>query len=398
MIITCMLYIMISETNVFKMFNVTANENSSGVCCLTTDPGDVTTSEPSSFITEEAYKSFAFYTHLIVTPVLCIFGIVFNALGFGVIWPDVKQQKMSIYTYLCTLTLSDMIYLLIGLIRTIPTILKSLDIENAAYFEEHMKRWSIYFDMVFSHTSLALILVMSFERMLALVRPLKVKRTWFAKYPFGIIALCFFANVLFLLPFIVYFEVASFSVGNTTAYFIRFNPSVEEEMERYHVAQTIVDYFIPAVCLLVTNITIPIKYYRITQSRKTKFSDTAQNFTSRQMKVTLTVFAVTLMYFLLSVPNLTIKILSFVDTDYSFDGKHKLVFWFAIDLSNLFAYINAANDCIIYVLVSDYYRGVFKRKYCTCNCSSSEDNNGEVSSDYLSKIDTSPSSLSDLRF
>ena len=381
------------------MFNSTSGENISSFPSFTTDPGDVTTTEPNSFLTEETYKRFAFYTQIIVTPLICIFGIIFNALGFGVVWPDVKQQKMSIYKYLCALTLSDMIYLLVGLIRTIPTILKSLDMEHAAYFEEHMKRWSIYFDMVISHTSLALILVMSFERMLALVWPFKVRRTWFAKYPLSIIIFCFFANVLFHLPFIVYFEVASFSAGNTTVYFIRFNPAVVEEMERYHVTQTVVDYIIPAVCLLVTNITIPIKYYRITQSRKSTFSETTHSFTSRQMKITSTVFAVTLMYFLLSVPNVTIKILSFVDTDYSFDGKHKLVFWFAIDISNLFAYINAANDCLIYVLVSDYYRSIFKRKYCICTRSVTEESNFEMNCENLSKIDAIPSSLtSDIRF
>lgn len=380
--------------NVFKMSNVTTAENSSMFTTVTADFND---EEPSSFITKEAYESFAFYSHIIVTPVLCIFGIIFNSLGLGVIWPDVKQQKMSIYTYLCALTLSDMIYLVIGVIRTFPTILKNLGVENAGFVEEYMKRWSIYFDMVFSHTSLALILVMSFERMLALVRPFKVKRTWFAKYPLGIIILCFTVNIIFLLPFIVYMEVASFTAGNKTVYFIQFNPAVKEDMDRYHIAQTVVDYFIPAVCLLVTNITIPIKYYRVTQFRKTTFNETSRSFTSRQMKITSTVFAITFMYFLLSVPNLTLKILGFVDADYSFDGKHKLVFWFAIDLSNLFTYINAANDCVIYILVSDYYRGVFKRKYCNCN--PPEINYGtESSGEPLSKVCTSPTTVSNVRY
>ena len=226
---------------------------------------------------------------------------------------------------------------MIGVIRTIPTILKNLGVENAGFVEEYMKRWSIYFDMVFSHISLALILVMSFERMLALVQPFKVKRTWFAKFPLGIIFCVFlFVNIIFLLPFIIYLEVALFTAINKMVYFIQFNPAVKEDLNRYHIAQTVVDYFIPAVCLPVTNITIPIKYYRVTQSRKTTFNETSRSFASRQMKVTSTVFAVTFMYFLLSVPNLTIKILGFVDTDYSFDGKQKLVFWFAIDLSNLF--------------------------------------------------------------
>lgn len=338
--------------------------------------------ESSSGLTVDTYKKFAFAINIIVIPILCTFGIIFNGLGLGVIWPDIRQQKWSIYTYLCALTLSDMIYLAIGLIRTIPTIMKTLSVENAEYVEEHMKRWTIYLDMVFSHTSVAIIIVMSFERMIALVRPLQVKRTWFAKFPVGIIMSSFLINVIFLLPFVVYLEVASFQKGNETKYFIRFNPDIEADMDRYMIAQTVVDYIIPAICLLVTNITIPIKYYQVTKHRLTKFNVTPGSFNNRQLKITSTVFAITVMYFLLSVPNLSIKMLGFIDEEYSFDGKHKLVFWFAIDLSNLFFYINAANDCVIYILVSDYYRKVFRRKYCGCcipDVSYAEEN-GDMSS------------------
>ena len=94
--------------NVYKMSNVTIAENSSMFRTVT---ADFNAEEPSSFITKEAYGSFAFYSHIIVTPALCIFGIIFNGFGLGVIWPHVKHWKMSIYTYLCALTLSDMIYL-----------------------------------------------------------------------------------------------------------------------------------------------------------------------------------------------------------------------------------------------------------------------------------------------
>lgn len=326
----------------------------------------LTEDDPSSFLTPESYERFAFISQIIVTPIICTLGIIFSALGLGVIWPDVKQQRMSIDTYLCALTISDIIYLAIGLVRTIPTILKNLHVENSGFVEEHMKRWMIYFDMVFSHTSLAMILVMSFERMMALVRPLQVRRTWFAKYPLRIVGSCVLINVVFLLPFIVYMEVGSRSSNNETIYFVQFKPAVKADMDRYMIAQTIIDYIIPAICLLIMNITIPIKYYKVAKLRKTTFNETTGSFTSRQMKITSTVLAVTVMYFLLSLPNLTVKILGFVDTDYSFDGKHKLVFWFAIDLSNLITYINAANDCVIYILVSDYYRSVFKKKYCKC--------------------------------
>ena len=320
----------------------------------------------SSFMTIDTYERFSFVCSIIVTPIICTFGMIFNGLGLGVILPDIKQQKMSIYTYLCVLTLNDMVYLALGLIREIPTVMKNCGMENSKFVEENMKRVTVYLDMVFSHMSTAMILMMSFERMFALVRPLHVKNTWLAKYPVRIVCACLLFNIMFLLPFAIYLEVGSYQAGNETEYFLQFNPAVESDMKRYMIAQTVVDYFIPAVCLLITNITIPVKYYKLSRDRLTTFSVSSGNFTNRQLKITSTVFAITFMYFLLSIPNLSIKILGFVDEEYSFDGKYKLVFWFAIDLSNLFTYMNAANDCVIYILVSDYYRKLFKKKYCKC--------------------------------
>ena len=346
-----------NTTTMLSLLNMTSLNNTT-----TSVIGD----ESNSFLTFDTYERFAFICNTIVTPILCIFGIVFNGLGLGVIWPDIKEQKMSIYIYLCALTLSDMIYLALGLIREIPAVMKYLKAENSDLFEETMKRVVIYIDIVFSHTSTGMILVMSLERTIALVRPLHVKTTWFAKYPIRIVIICFVFNIIFLLPFAIYLEVTSYTTGNSTEYYLRFNPNVETQMKYYMIAQTIVDYFIPTACLLITTTIIPIKYYTFSKERRINLSISSGNIANRQMKITTTVFAITFMYFLLSVPNISVKILGLVDEEYSFDGKHKLVFWFAIDLSNLFFIINAANDCVIYILVSEYYRNIFRMKYCKC--------------------------------
>ncbi|XP_045173434.2 galanin receptor 2b-like [Mercenaria mercenaria] len=321
-------------------------------------------------VTEEAYERFAFISNIIVSPIICTFGIIGNSLGLGVLWKDTQQLKMSIYLYLYSLTLLDLMYLIVGLIRHIPHIIDFYDEELANYVEEHMKLGTIYIDMVLAHSSHALIIVMSIDRLNALVRPFTVKNSWVSKYPKSIIVVCFLFNVIFLIPYPLYFEVASYQADNITEYYIQFQKDAVETMDMYMLIQTVIDYVIPAATVLVINITIPIVYSRAINERRTVISMTSQGHNSQQTKITTTVFCITLMYFLLSLPNLFIKIMAFIDKGYSFDGKYKLSFWLFIDISNLFSYINAANDFIIYVLVSNHYRRVFIDMYCRrCWCS-----------------------------
>lgn len=323
-------------------------------------------------ISKEGYESFAFVSNIITTPILCVFGILGNSLGLGVLWKDTKEQRLSIYFYLCVLTLFDNMYLFVGLLRSIPHVIHLYDEQLANYTEEHMKLGTIYVDMVLAHTSHAIIIVMSMERLLALKCPFTVKHFWISRYPKCLILVCFIINVIFLIPYPLYFEVASYDQDNTTIYYLQFQNEAEATMDTYMLIQTFVDYVIPVCVVFFINVAIPIVYSREMRQRREMFNMTMQGLNSQQTKITTTVFCITLMYFLLSLPNVFIKILAFTDDGYSFDGKYKLSFWFFIDISNLFSYINAANDFVIYILVSDHSRQMFIDMYCWCSHRSQE--------------------------
>ncbi|MEW8542648.1 MAG: 7 transmembrane receptor, partial [Candidatus Thiodiazotropha sp.] len=304
--------------------------------------------------------------NIIVTPILCTVGLVTNCLGVGVLWHDTKQQKMSIYFYLCALTLSDISYLALGLIRIIPEIMKHFDFELGSWIGAETKPTIIYFDIMFSHTTAAMIILMSVERLLALVRPLRVKHSWFAKYPVKLILFCFFCNAMILLPYPICMEVVSVPRGNTTDYFLGYRSDAKEFMDIYDPVQTVIGDFIPFLCLLITNIAIPLNYYSVLKQRLEVLKLPSAQMIGQQTKITSTVIAVSFMYVLLVCPLLVSKTLPFIDSDYSFNGRKKLVFWFLIEISNLFSFINAANDFLLFILVSNHYRTVFKQKYCRC--------------------------------
>ena len=320
-----------------------------------------------TFLSEKAIREFQFVSRFFIIPAICSLGIVSNSLGIGVLWQDTKQQKFSIYFYLSALTLADLLYLTIGLLRTIPEIMMGFGVEIAKYIDAHAKPTVIYLDMVFSHTASAMIIVMSIERLFALIRPLTVRNTWLGKYPTQIVLICVMFNILFLLPYPIGFEVVTIETGNTTDYSLRFKKEANDSMRTFMTIQRIVDNLLPMIILIGTNIAIPAKYYRISKRRLADLNmATRGQFGSVQAKITSTVLAVTIMYMLLHIPILISLLLPYLDVEYSFDGEKRLVFWFFVDLGNLFSYINAANDFLIYILVSRHYRSVFKAKYCGC--------------------------------
>lgn len=309
----------------------------------------------------------SFSINIIVTPIVCFLGLVGNVLGVGVLWTDSRRQKLSVYEYLCALTICDALYLFFGLLRSIPHVVQIHDTYRANYIEEHMKIYTIYIDIILTYTSTHLVIVMAVERFIALVKPFKVKDLLFTKYPRLTILSILALNMVIFLPFPISFEVSSFKNNdNATEYFLRFKPRLQDVMNQYMFVQTILYNYIPATIFLIVNIGIPVAYARVIRNRKTDLQ-MCSSHNSRQMKITLMVLCITTMYLLFSLTDLFVKTLGFVDNAYSIGGQFDIVFWFFTDFTNLFMYLNAANDFIIYILVSNHYRKIFSSMYCRCS-------------------------------
>ena len=344
-----------------------ATEMTSNMTELTTPTGVVFAEDQPFFaISEEDYEQFSYVTNVVVTPIICGLGLIGNALGVGVLWRDSKREKLTIYVYMCSLTFIDSIYLFFGVLRSIPNLIRVVDKYMANMIDEHMKLGSIYIDMVLTYSATLVILVMAVERLMALTRPFTVKHSWLTKYPKRIICACLGANMLFFMPYPMNFEVASYkNAENRTEYYIQYKSESLELMDNFTFIHTIIHNYIPGITILFVNIAIVIAFSRILKER----SDTLQmsaGQSRQQAKLTLTIFCITVMYFLFNLPDLFVKTLAFVDKRYSITGKYSLSFWLFMDLTNLFTYLNAANDFVIYILVSDHYRRIFKHMYCQC--------------------------------
>ena len=118
--------------------------------------------------------------------------------------------------------------------------------------------------------------------------------------------------------------------------------------------------FVPTLFLVPVSVAIPLQLYRASKLNLTLNN----NISKQQKKVTITVMAITTLYIFLSIPFVVSKILQNVDPDFNMQGRYRLYFWFIADLGRCLGYLNAANDFLVYFIVSNYYRMVFKAMYC----------------------------------
>ena len=314
-------------------------------------------------ISEEGVKTFSQIARTFINPSIGLLGFVGNSLGVGVLWRQAKQQKLSIFWYLCGLTVTDILFLLLAVIDVIPRVVQAFDIELAKYLIAHFRLGLAYSDMVTLHSARYIVLVMSCERLISVVKPLHVKDTWLAKYPGSILFTCIFFNMVFLLPIVINSTVVTRHVGNSTEYIFTFK-NYDNFMAQYWVIEAIVHSFIPLVFLIAVNIAIPVQFYRASSKLISARRATSKDAMSQQRKITATVLVITVMYMFLSIPLLIEKSLQYINPDFNMNGRYRLVFWFLSDLSKCLAYINAANDFVVFFLVSNNYRAVFHVMYC----------------------------------
>lgn len=313
-------------------------------------------------VSVDFFNIYTFVGNVIVTPVICILGLCCNGLGLFVLWNDCKYQKQSVYRYMFALMAFDNVYLLVGLVLGITSMIQTVDWFLANWILMHMVFVTGYFDVVIYHTSSILLMVMALERLNALVRPFHVKQSWLSKYPIKIICTIFGIIAVSVVPFPLSFEIVEITFMNATFYNLQTKPEFDKFYERYSLVETLVSSLYPFLMLII-NVAIPITYCRVLHRRRLDLPHISSNDV-QQFKITMMILWIAIMYILLAVPKILLQTLIFIDRNYDFDGYYSLTFYFLTFTGDILARLNAANDFFIYVLVSERYRRIIRLIFC----------------------------------
>ena len=321
---------------------------------------DVTTSLPPLpmfAVNPRVYEQFDFVVNMILTPILCVLGLVGNSVGLYVIGKDPSSKKHTIYTYMFSPMAFDILFLLLGLVTGALDILEHYD----AYLGNKIKAYSWaykgYCTVVLKHMGSILLIIMTLERWMSLVFPYHVKQSYLSRNPKTIVTVSFVVSAVYIIPFTAGVTVLETTdARNRTIYANGIDQNYFPVFYIYTYIETTVLHYLAPAFVLVFNILTVVSYSRFVKKRS---SLGKRHMSDNQTKITFVVCCVAGLYILLSLPNIFVQTLIFINDDYSFYGRYNLTFDLFIQLGDFLARINAAADFFIYILVSNHFRSVF---------------------------------------
>lgn len=321
-------------------------------------------SEPFIKISEETVKQTTFIVKLILTPVVCVLGIIGNSIGLVVLCHDYQLQSPSFYFYMRALMAFHIVTAVNRIVFTIPDFIEIYNYYLGNYLASHYGRIRLYVDKLFSCLSAAVLTAMSTERLRALLNPLTCKNIWLSKYPFRVVAVMFILFAVFLIPFTVCCKPTAFlNSENRTEYRRRERSDFWKRfMDEYVMIETIVQHYVAPLCVLTVNLAIPMVYYRYLNS--TILTDNVTTRKKQQKKMTTIVLCIVALYLLMSVCPMFALTLDYVNEEYSFSGRHSVVYYFFMMLGKFFEHVAAAFDSVIYIFVSKHFWRIFVIRFC----------------------------------
>ena len=366
------LYIFTSTTNSRSYINYLAYNNYLVLQMGTTHISnytaitDNTERGPFIFFSGDFIRTFDIIINAIITPFVCVIGIVLNSVGLSLLRRDSNTNSQSFQFHMLCLLFVQTATLLLGLLRSVPVIIETYDYYLGHNIQTHWQPWVVYLDKLLNHMSTFILLAMSIERLCLLVKPFTFKEYLLTRRPKTTVFIASCVSAVYLIPFAVCLQVKSFfNTNNITEYTLTSAPPCTTYLVYVLYVETFLLRFLSPVLVLICNIAIAIAFHRVVNTKQPMSHNSAsrENQLTRLTSVLLTIM---ILYLLLAMPDLFIQMLSFVHTEYDFDGKYKNVFFFFINLSNLFMNVNAGCAAIVYILASKRIWVIFRTRCCPC--------------------------------
>lgn len=313
---------------------------------------------PTFAVSPNAFKRFTFVVTIILSPTISVLGLVGNTVGLIVLNKDKSRRNMSIYTYLLGMMISDTALLIAGFSTTVSETIGLFQKNLGNLLRSYLLIFGGYVNILLKEMSSVMLIIMSIERFLSLVRPFTVKNTFVSKHPKTIICLVFLFSTIYIIPFYIGFRITSFQDHlNNTDYRAMVLPEYYDLFEAYTYVETLLLHYVCPVLVLCFNLLIVITLSRLRKRSVLTVNNSVLN--DNQTKITIVVLCIAAFYLILSLPSVFIQTLIFIEPKYGFDGPYNLTFFVFIRLGDFLARVNAATDFFMYIIVSSYYRMLF---------------------------------------
>ncbi|KAK3592054.1 hypothetical protein CHS0354_019310 [Potamilus streckersoni] len=326
---------------------------------------------PSNVISKELAVEITFFLECLIFPILTISGLTGNVISLVIL----LQSKMRTPTGICltSLTISDSLFLVTNMMRKSTCIIDRFNTLVSNNFNATSFAALFYLKLSFSRITTWITVLISVERLIAVIFPLKAK-IWITKRRMLAASIFIYVTTLASIsPIAAQYKVDYFydqklkaeSAYIATSDFYNNNKDGLKIHNEYFL--TIVFRYIPMLLMIILNAGIAITLGRGRRWRNTmQLSSNNEQRVREEKRVTIMLLVVAVIFLLCLTPGDVLLIVSDIIKGFRFLGTQHNIFLVLSDVSLLFEIFNSSVNFIIYMAWNKQFNAIYRKLFCKC--------------------------------
>ncbi|KAK6174619.1 hypothetical protein SNE40_017859 [Patella caerulea] len=319
-------------------------------------------------LTVEEMETVQFAFNCFVMPITVAIGLVGNISSFVVL--NRKALRSTQTLVLLALTFTDTVNLLTALWYCVTFTAKYFYRDEIENLLNSIYPYSGSLFILWGRTSCLLVAVISVERCIIVIAPLRAKVIWTRKVAMASIAISYVLPFIILIPIFLEYKSERLYEQNSTDYKIGLRlTELGQDREfydtMYNVATALLRY-IPTLIVICANIAISIGLRYHTVHRR-KLTEGAVSKMSSDLQITKTLLILSLVFFFTTMPGTIILLIQNIDPEYNFPFFRNNAYTAALIVSSWLEILNSSINFIIYIISNKGFRREYKELLSCCS-------------------------------
>ncbi|KAK6174620.1 hypothetical protein SNE40_017860 [Patella caerulea] len=320
-------------------------------------------------LTVEEMETIQFTFYCFVMPITIAIGLVGNISSFVVL--NRKALRSTQTLVLLALTFTDTLNVLTALWYCVTFTAKYFYREEIENLLNSIYPYSGSLFILWGRTSCLLVAVISVERCIIVIAPLRAKVIWTRKVAMVSIAISYVLPFIILIPNFLEYKSERLYEQNSTEYKIGLRlTELGQDREfydtMYNVATALLRY-IPTLIVICANIAISIGLRYHTVQRRKLTEGAVSKMSSSDLQITKTLLILSLVFFFTTMPGTIILLIQNIDPEYNFPFFRNNAYNAALIVSSWLEILNSSINFIIYIISNNGFRREYKELLPCCS-------------------------------
>ncbi|XP_005090064.1 FMRFamide receptor-like [Aplysia californica] len=332
-------------------------------------------SRPPGLISREVAGDVTEAVYCYILPVLVVLGTLGNVMSLVVLWAEKKRDTTNMS--LAALAVSDTGYILTTFARQTSCIISKFDPVWARNYTTLMYGQMIVVNICFSRITGVITAIISTERCLAVVLPLKVRDLVTNSRIAIALVLTYVLTFALIGPVFASGESLWVTNPRTNRTYVTYRTTQwynenKEFADNYRdIFLNTMFRFLPVVLVCCNTIAIIVRLKKASAWRGDSSSQAGQARAAKERKLTTMLLTICGIYLFCTLPGLVFQVFTYITDEFSVFGRYAAMYTMTTSLSILAQFINSSVNFLVYMAMNDRFAKTYVKVFCCKKCLSS---------------------------